>query len=416
MSAATFKPELKKPPRQDGTCAVRIRITRFRQHSYWNVGRYVLPGEWNLKPKRHLKNWVLKNALAPQINNAINNTLSNLEAIADANPGFTAAQIKEAYEQQLSPEPAAVPVTFWAFAETFIERAKETSFNTGMNYHYLVAEFKAIAGEHTPYVDLFSGQVGLLFLKAIKAKGNGPVTVRNKINDLRKIYNAGAKAKVLTPLPEKPFNDLNITVSKKKKLRPTAAQVVQILNYEPKTELQKIGKTVATLQYLLQGARVAEALTLEWANVQKNYIEYLPQKKAGKPKFVPRSKMLNDLLNKLPKNGRYVLPYIGEDYYGLPTLKKHYRKKRIINQVNKGLQEIGAALGLEIELTSHMFRHAFADAVIAAGANTHTAAALLGHSNPSTTERYIKDLGLEEVSEMARSIFDKLEGENLGKQ
>ena len=39
-----------------------------------------------------------------------------------------------------------------------------------------------------------------------------------------------------------------------------------------------------------------------------------------------------------------------------------------------------------------MMRHAFADAIIATGANPHTAAALLGHANARTTENYIAAL------------------------
>lgn len=411
MHVATFNLELKSALRQDGTQAIRIRITKFRQHSYWNVGRYVLKSEWNKTPRRRLMNWVLKNRMAPQINDAIEVALRGLEEAADKNPGYTATQIKEAYQKTLNPEPEVEQVSFWAYAETFVERAKETSFNSGKNYHYLIKEFKAIAGEATPYTELFSDRIARLFLKHLKAKGNGPVTTSNKIIDLRKIYNAGVKEKALPPLPEKPFTHLKLTVPKAKKLRPNADQIKQILSYEPGNELQAMAKTVATLQYLLQGARVHEALTLEWANVQANHIEYLPQKKAGKPKFVPRSKMLNKMLEELPRSGRYVLPYMGEDYHGMTLAKKHTRKNRVINQVNKGLQEIGAKLGIPFRLTSHMMRHAFADAIIATGSSVHVAAALLGHSNPRTTEQYIKDLQLEDISETALSIFDALEGE-----
>jgi integrase len=409
MSAATFKPELKKPPRQDGTCAVRIRITRFRQHSYWNVGRYVLPGEWNLKPKRHLKNWVLKNALAPQINNAIANTLSNLEAIADANPGYTAAQIKEAYEQQLNPVQEIEPGyrNFFNYAAEFTDRTQATNFATGKNMKYNINSFKAFAGENTPLTELFS--VGNLqrYILHCRGEGNSPVTIFNKLKDLRTVYNAGVREKQLPDIG-KPFTLVKVTVPKKKKDRPTAAQVLAFVNYAPENELQEMAKTVALLQYLLQGARLAEALTLEWANVKDTYIEYLPQKGAKKPKFVPRSEALNRLLESQPKEGRYVLPYIRENYPLLTARQQLARKTNLTTAINTGLNEIAEKLEFKIDLTSHMFRHAFADALIAAGANPHTAAALLGHSNPKTTEGYIKDLGLEEVSGMALYIFDKL--------
>src|SRR6478736_7919731 len=104
MHAATFNLELKSALRKDETQAIRIRITKYREHAYWNVGRYVLKSEWNKTPRRRLKNWVLKNKLAPQINDAIEVALAGLEEAADKNPGFTAAQIKEAYAKELNPE------------------------------------------------------------------------------------------------------------------------------------------------------------------------------------------------------------------------------------------------------------------------------------------------------------------------
>jgi site-specific recombinase XerD len=412
MSVATFTPELKK--NTDATYTVRIRITRFKKHAYWNIGKRILKSQWNKKPSPKLHNYVIEHPRAKQINNDIKNAMDGLDDIATANPSADAAGIKAAYKKALNPEPdqpEEKPVSFWAFAEAYAEQAKETSYNTGLNYAFNIAEFKKVSGDRTPYPDLFTNEVGKKYLKALKDKGNSPVTISNKLNDLRKIYNAGVKTKALPPLPEKPFEHIKVTVPKKKKARPAADQIKAFFAYQPETPKQQQAKTVAMLQYLLQGARITEALTLEWANVQANYVEYLPQKKAGKPKFVPRSNMLNTLLAQFPQDTRYVLPYIGEDYHALPAKKQHYRKKRVIHEVNEGLKEIGEKLKIPFKLESHMFRHAFADAIIATGSSTHVAAALLGHANTRTTENYIKDLQLEDTSTIAGSIFSQLEDE-----
>ena len=415
MSAATFKLELKSPPRKDGLFAVRIRITRFRRHAYWNLGRYIEKNELNPKPKERLKNWVLKNRNAPQINDAIAAALDGLADVADKNPGLTAAGIKEAYQKQLNPDPEVKPLSFYDYAEEYIQRLKDRTFHTGRCFEYEFKEFKAIAGEHAPYNELFSPRIIHKYLQALKSKGNSPGTIQAKVRRLRKLYQSGIKEQGY-PQTGQPFDALKISVAKKKKARPTAEQIRQFISYQPEGELQTMAKNVALLQYLLQGARVAEALTLQWSNVQENYIEYLPQKGAGKPKFIPRSKMLNNLLDGLPKEGLYVLPYIGEDYATLPDKKKYYRKSRVINQVNKGLEEIGKELKFGLRLSSHMMRHAFADAVIATGSSVHVAAKLLGHANPQTTENYIRDLQLEDISEVSAAIFDSLEGEQTGEQ
>lgn len=414
---ATFKPELKAEARQDGTRAIRIRITKFRKHAYWNLGKYVPAAAWNPKPKPHLANWIIKHEDSPQINNAIKNTLKGLEGISDANPAATAAGIKEAYEAHLNPEQEeqAKPVSFFQYAAEYLSRRAGINYTSVYGVQYYVDDYKATIGD-LPLNELFNPKNALKFLRHLKEKGNGPVTIKNKFTKIRAIYRAGVKEGILPSIGEI-FAGVDLVVPKQKKPRPQADQVKQFIAYQPTTKFQAMAKYVTMLQYLLQGARIMEALTLEWANVHPAYVEYLPQKKARKPKFIPRSPLLNKLLEEQPKEGRYVLPYIGEDFESLTLKQKHNRRNRITREVNTGLKDIAEALKIDIKLSSHMFRHAFADAVISTGASIHQAAALLGHSNPATTERYIKDLQMEEVSQVALSIFSQLEEQgNTGEQ
>lgn len=423
MSAATFTPELKSTTRKDGTRAVRIRITKFREHSYWNMGKYILPGQWNKTPSPKLHNYIIKHDNAAQINNAIKNALTGLDQIADAFPAATAAGIKVAYEKALRPpqeKEQAAPVPFFQYADDYLGRKAAINFTSVYGDQYYVAEYKAVIGEHVPLSELFNSRNAQKFLKHLKEKGNSPVTIKNKFTKIRAIYRAGVKENIFPPAEI--FAEVELIVPKQKKPRPQADQVKQFITYQPTGKFQAMAKNVTILQYLLQGARIMEALTLEWANVHPAYVEYLPQKKARKPKFIPRSPLLNKLLEEQANNGsRYVLPYIGEDFESLTLEKKHHRRNRVTREVNTGLKQIAEALGIDVKLSSHMFRHAFADAVIQTGASIHQAAALLGHSNPATTERYIKDLQMQDVSAFALSIFNQLEepennGENLGEQ
>lgn len=416
MSAATFKVELKSPARKDGLFAVRIRITRFRKHAYWNLGRYIESAELNPKPKERLKNWVLKNRNAPQINDAIATALDGLADVADKNPSQNAAEIKAGYEKVLRPvlEATSPYRNFFDFAKEMTQRRREITYRTGESFHYMVEGFKEVAGDNTPIEEITSPRLLHKYVQALKAKGNSPVTINVKLKDLNSIYLAGAKEGAFPPL-EKPFSSVKVNAPKNKLSRPTPAQVREFINYQPENKLQAMAKTVTLIQFLLQGARIGEALALQWINVQEKYVEYLPQKGAKKPKFIPRSAMLNKIFESLAKDGRYVLPYLGEDYPTLSPKRQYNRKKRQVQNVNAGLKEIAGKLGIE-KLKSHMFRHAFADAVIATGSNIHVAATLLGHSNPRTTEGYIKDLQIEEVSDISLSIFDSLDEGNKGEQ
>lgn len=416
MPVATFTLELKSPARRNGTHALRIRISKERKHAYWNLGKYILKGELNPTPKPKLKNWVIKSDDAPQINAAIDKALKGLEKISDDNPALTAAGIKEAYQLELNPELAATQEyrNFFEFADEYLLRLKAVNFGTSKTFGKHLKEFKAFAGENTPPATLFSPATLHRFAAYLKAKPNAPKTVQTKLVTLRTFYNRGRKEDALPDLGS-PFAQVKVSVPKKKKQRPTAAQVQAFLNHQPQTPEQQFAKTVTMLQYLLQGARISEALKLKWENVHEKYVEYLPAKNARKPKFVPRSGMLNKLLAEQPRTGPYVIDWITETHAKNPA-RLHHRIDRAITVIGKALKEMAAALEINIPLSSHMFRHAFADALIAAGANPHTAAALLGHSDARTSEAYFKDLQLEDVSELALSIMDKLTGELSGEQ
>lgn len=413
MSVATFHLELKSPARKNGSYALRIRITKAREHAYWNLGKYILKGELNPAPKPRLKNWVIKSDDAPQINDAISKALKGLDNIADNNPALTAAGIKEAYYAELNPKPEpepeeAPPVSFFQYAEDYLKQKAKINFTSVYGDKYYVKEYKTVIGEHLPLTELFNARNAIKFLQHLKEKGNGPVTIRNKFSKIGAIYRAGVKEGTLPNIGEI-FTGIELVVPRQKKPRPQTGEVKQFVAYQPISKLQVMAKNVTLLQYLLQGARIMEALTLEWANVRENYVEYLPQKNARKPKFIPRSPLLNKLLEEQPKTGRYVLPYIGEDFESLGLEQKHHRRARITREVNTGLKEIAGKLGIGVKLSSHMFRHAFADALRKSGISIYDASGMIGHASYKTTEGYFGDLEMEETSSIALAIFNKLE-------
>ena len=59
---------------------------------------------------------------------------------------------------------------------------------------------------------------------------------------------------------------------------------------------------------------------------------------------------------------------------------------------NHCLKALGAAVGIEKPLHSHLARHSFATKMTAQGVNIQTVAKMLGHSNITQTQRYAKVL------------------------
>lgn len=74
---------------------------------------------------------------------------------------------------------------------------------------------------------------------------------------------------------------------------------------------------------------------------------------------------------------------------------------------NKCLKALGAAVGIEKRLHSHMARHSFATYMVAKGARIENVSRMLGHTNITQTQRYAKIL-----PESVLADFDKVRGDD----
>ncbi len=146
---------------------------------------------------------------------------------------------------------------------------------------------------------------------------------------------------------------------------------------------------IAALRLLVfLGARRGEVLGLEWDHLDfARGVAELPDSKTG-AKTLPLNAPALDVLAKLPRVSRYVIPGAAP---GKPLAGLFHPWKRICKRA--GID--GARL--------HDLRHSFAAVAVSAGASLPVIGAVLGHSSPSTTVRYahVQSDPLRLVSETA---------------
>lgn len=126
---------------------------------------------------------------------------------------------------------------------------------------------------------------------------------------------------------------------------------------------------------ILTGARLSEILTLKWEHVDFDArLLRLPDSKTGK-KTVALAAPALDVLAKLPRqegNPHVICGAVAGSH--LVNLQKPWRRIR-------------AAAALD-DVRIHDLRHSFASVAVAGGASLPLIGALLGHSQPQTTQRY----------------------------
>jgi integrase len=170
--------------------------------------------------------------------------------------------------------------------------------------------------------------------------------------------------------------------------------------HAPKNRRVRIGPHVAAALRLLAltGARLREILHLRWDQVDTaRALAIIPVSKTG-PKVLPLSSAALSVLEGLPRASDYVVA--GAD------------PARPRADLHRPWELVRARAGLE-GVRLHDLRHSHASAAAACGLSLPIIGALLGHRQPSTTQRYVHLTGgpLHAASErVGTAISDPMSG------
>lgn len=158
----------------------------------------------------------------------------------------------------------------------------------------------------------------------------------------------------------------------------TADQLAQLNAALDEAETKHLAGPVAiaAIRFLiLTGARRNEALTLEWAWVDRDRrMIFLPDSKTGQKPII-----LNDAAMELLAS----LPRLASNPYVFPGNRNG---GHLVN-IQKPWNTIRKLAGLEA-VRIHDLRHTFASYAVAKGGSLPQIGKALGHSQPSTTQRY----------------------------
>ena len=112
-----------------------------------------------------------------------------------------------------------------------------------------------------------------------------------------------------------------------------------------------------------------------------------------------------ELLNKYNNpQSKYLFP-IFNDAIHKTEKQKHYRVRKSIKKVNKCLQKIGSAVGINTNLTTYVARHSFATVLKRSGVNVALISEALGHSDLTTTQIYLDSFENEQINEAMTNLL-----------
>lgn len=140
--------------------------------------------------------------------------------------------------------------------------------------------------------------------------------------------------------------------------------------------------------YLARGMSFCDLASLKKSQIINNRFSYTRRKSRREVTSILLTDTMQEIMGKYKTHGKYVFPIITktseEEIYEEIT--------RARNRFNRKLKAIGTKLGTEIKLTSYVSRYTFANVTIDSGADIRELKELMGHSEISTTEIYVRSV------------------------
>jgi integrase len=225
------------------------------------------------------------------------------------------------------------------------------------------------------YLDEISMQVISDMHQGLKAKGYKPGTCNRSLVLVRYAFNLALRWNIpgvsTNPTKHLPLLD-DPTGKRDRYLSKTEAH--RLLDAVTQSDNPMLKHVIHML--LMTGARKREVLDAKWKDFDLEKRQWcIPINKLGRPRYVPISDGVLELLKNLPRDGQN--PYV----FPNPDTGKPYR------EIFKSWHTARKLAGLS-DVRIHDLRHSFASFLVNSGRSLYEVQRILGHTQIKTTQRY----------------------------
>lgn len=229
--------------------------------------------------------------------------------------------------------------------------------------------------------------------------------------------------KILTP-DKNPFvfyTMLKVLPTKKERLDIKEIELIENLQY-PDNDIHFHIRNIFLFSLYNAGIRIGDLLQLKWVNISEGRLKYSMGKtdKERSIKLLPQAlKIMKIYEAKKEKETDFIFPFLDNkaDYSKLVTPEDFQKTnpellaflfKKIesrISMINSGLKDIAKDAKIEKHISSHVARHSFADIARKKDISIYDISKMLGHSDITVTQGYIKSLDYESMDEAMKTVF-----------
>lgn len=380
----------KRIQRNDGTFAIKLRITFNREQKYFPLKVSLTEEDWlktqSIKARGEFKEY--QNLFSKVEQKA-------LDIIKTIEP-FSFQAFEKAFNQK---NDRSKDVFF--YMENYMEQLKNESRSGTENsykcaYNSLKKFVKSKGRKILSFADVTPDWLQN-YETWMVSNGKSLTSTGIYLRSLRTILNIAVEEGILNR-EFYPFGKRKYTIPAGRNIKKalTIQEIKSIVNFKTKTEAEQKAKDIWMLSYLCNGANMKDIALLRWKDMDSKRIVFVRAKTArttkqdSKPIVVMLLPEIMDIINKWgirtnnPED--YIFRIINEKDSSEDVLKK---VRQFIKTTNKYMKRIGKALELDLTLTSYSARHSFATVLKRSGAPIEFISESLGHKDLRTTENYL---------------------------
>ena len=380
----------KRIKRQDGTYAVKLRITYNRIQKYYPLGVSVNTDEWDKihgeKPRGKFKDHLL----------FFNKVEAKAVEIIREMSVFSFAQFEKNFNQKTKSA-----TTLLDLFDSYIDELKQGKrISTAYSYNNARRSITTfLESKNRKKINFW--EITPDWLKNYEdwmiSSGNSRTTVGIYMRSLRTIINLAIQQSLLEN-DLYPFGKRKYQIPSGRNIKKALAltDISKIVDFPTTSIYEKKARDLWLFSYLCNGANIKDIARLKYKNIVGNKIHFIRAKTSNSTKqdqqiitvfVLPEiASIINEwgIQSKNPDD--YIFGILSDG----DTPKMEYAKiYQATKTINKYMKRIGEKLELDLKLTTYTARHSFATVLKRSGAPIEFISESLGHKDLKTTENYL---------------------------
>lgn len=387
-------------PHVDGSMSIKIRLTRYEDVKYINVGMSSKLEDWD-----HTAGW--PNPNHPKYSKVVQKLDYYKEEIEfhrrlaekKGEQTLTMAELKSRVERKTTPTQVVRSMKILEYFDVQIAELQKAD-NAGyadVFIHCRSVVCKFLQGRDIRFIE-FRKERAKAFEEFLKLNYTANNTISNYLRTFYRIWNL-AIGKGFCTKEDHPRQHIEFKAYRKHKtvkraINKTSLQKLENMEFIETSRLIR-SKLYYFFMYYCRGLEFIDLALLKWdQNIQGNYLSYT-RKKTGKEiefRMHPNAVSILNFFRNYPiqSDAGYVFPILWARHDTMKRIKS--RVHDILRKTNRDLRKLSSDVGAQRKITTKTAKHSIASHLRDAGVDLGIIQDILEHETPEQTQIYLDEI------------------------